>query len=320
MYVQQRSGSILSRSMIIKADTFSPFSSPSTTSSTSSPSQPTHAPLDLHLLGAPNMQQIRPFYLFGVGQPTISGIRTLLNLVRARHPHPRHVRWTCMREEPILYVNNRPFVLRDIDAPFHNLSDLAGIEGRRIDGIERRLKEDVLGEAAQHDGNVLVHDEVVHGEVRACWESCEEGTVRTTREVFEVLQREGYQVQLTRVPITAESVVDARQVDAVVASIVEQAAHTPSDVERTSLSPPSPSSSPASHPSRSLSPSPPTTCCTSTSSTASLAAAAPPWASSSPTSSSATSSATPLPPPPHPWTPPTPMASTPTVEESGTSF
>ena len=247
VYVQQRSGSILSRSMIIKADSFS--------SSSSSSSTPPPTPLELHLLGAPNMQQIRPFYLFGVGQPTISGIRTLLNLVKARHPHSRHVRWTCLREEPILYVNNRPFVLRDIDAPFHNLSDLQGIEGGRVDGIERRLKEDVLAEAVQHDGNVLVHDEVVHGEVRACWESCEQGAVRTTREVFDVLRGEGYQVELTRVPMTAESVMDARQVDAVVASIVEEATHS------TTLTSPSPSPTaspvpPSPHHLRGVAPSP----------------------------------------------------------------
>ena len=133
-----------------------------------------------------------------------------------------------------MYVNNRPFVLRELDAPFHNLSDLSGIDASRVDAIESRLKGDILAEAREHDGNVLVHDEIVHGEVRACWESCDRGTVRTTREVFEQLGGgEGYNVQLVRVPITAESVVDARQVDGIVAALVAEAAHSAGSVQQT---------------------------------------------------------------------------------------
>ena len=227
VYVQQRTGSILSHSMILKADSFSP-------SQSSTEPLPT---LELHLLGAPNLQQVRPFFLFGVGQPTISGVRALLNLVKARVPHHRRVQWICLREEPILYVNNRPFVLRELQAPFHNLQDTAGIGPLRIDAVERRLKADVLSEALQHDANVLVHDEAVQGEVRACWESCDQSTVRTTQEVFDALQAEGYAVQLTRVPITAESVVDARQVDSILAALVEETAHTAGSVARTFTSP-----------------------------------------------------------------------------------
>ena len=216
-FVQQRTGAILSRSMILKSDHFTPLPSSSTEASTAPPT----AQLDLHLLGAPNLQQIKPFLLFGVGQPTISGIRTALNLIKAKAPHRRHVQWICLREEPIVYINNRPFVLRELDAPFHNLSDLAGISSRRIDAIEQRLKADLLTEAGEHDGNVLVHDEVVYDEVRACWESADDTTVKTTREVFEQLHREGYHVTMVRVPITAESVMDAKQIDGIVRALIE---------------------------------------------------------------------------------------------------
>ena len=216
-FVQQRTGAILSRSMILKSDHFTPLPSSSTSPTTAAPT----SQLDLHLLGAPNLQQIKPFLLFGVGQPTISGIRTVLNLIKAKSPHRRHVQWICLREEPIVYINNRPFVLRELDAPFHNLSDLAGISSRRIDAIEQRLKADILTEAGEHDGNVLVHDEVVHDEVRACWESADDTTVKTTREVFEQLHREGYHVTMVREPVTAESVMDAKQIDGIVRALIE---------------------------------------------------------------------------------------------------
>lgn len=59
VYVQQRIGSILSRGMILKSDQF--------------PSENLRQGLDLHVIGAPNFQQIRPFALYSTGQPSVSG-------------------------------------------------------------------------------------------------------------------------------------------------------------------------------------------------------------------------------------------------------
>lgn len=59
VYVQQRVGSILSRSMILKADQF--------------PSENLRHGLDLHVIGAPNFQQCRPYAIYATGQPSVSG-------------------------------------------------------------------------------------------------------------------------------------------------------------------------------------------------------------------------------------------------------
>ena len=59
-----------------------------------------------------------------------------------------------MREEPVLYINGTPYVLREVQRPFANV-EYTGIDSRRVEAMERRLKEDVLREVAQF-GGVLV--------------------------------------------------------------------------------------------------------------------------------------------------------------------
>lgn len=50
-----------------------------------------------------------------------------------------------MREEPVLYINGRPFVVREADKPFANL-EYTGIDRERVESMEARLKQDVLQE------------------------------------------------------------------------------------------------------------------------------------------------------------------------------
>lgn len=48
-----------------------------------------------------------------------------------------------MREEPVLYINGRPYVVREADKPFQNL-EYTGIDRSRVEDMEIRLKNDVL--------------------------------------------------------------------------------------------------------------------------------------------------------------------------------
>lgn len=45
-----------------------------------------------------------------------------------------------------MYINGRPFVLREVERPFTNL-EYTGIDRARVEQMEERLKEDVLREA-----------------------------------------------------------------------------------------------------------------------------------------------------------------------------
>ena len=56
--------------------------------------------------------------------------------------------WQNMREEPVLYINGRPYVVREADKPFQNL-EYTGIDCSRVEDMEARLKRDVLDEVRQ---------------------------------------------------------------------------------------------------------------------------------------------------------------------------
>ena len=49
-----------------------------------------------------------------------------------------------MREEPVIYINGRPFVLREDERPFKNMMEYNGIYLKRLDNMELRLKNDIL--------------------------------------------------------------------------------------------------------------------------------------------------------------------------------
>jgi hypothetical protein len=103
-----------------------------------------------------------------------------------------------------------------MEYPFRNMKDFQGIDAGNLAQIESRMKQDILTEADEHDGNILVHDEHELGKVRPVWESVHPQTVHTQAEVYAQLQREGYRVQYLRIPVTAESVLEPAEFDAIV--------------------------------------------------------------------------------------------------------
>lgn len=82
--------------------------------------------------------------VYGVAIPTVTGLRLVLDKLGAAKGR-RKVLWHSMREEPVLYINGRPFVVREADKPFANL-EYTGIDRERVESMEARLKQDVLAE------------------------------------------------------------------------------------------------------------------------------------------------------------------------------
>jgi Inositol hexakisphosphate len=193
LFVAQRDGQILGRHMVLKSDHF--------------PVVQLQASLAVHISGAPNFRKVPRQPIYGVGQPTAYGIRTIMNLMRVAggKDHQLQAVWVNMREEPAIYINHRPFVLRELYHPFHNMYDFRGITEERLASIEHRLRSDILQEASENWGNILIHDEHSLNEVRAVWESATSKHVRTSQEVYEELVEEGYNVTYHRVPVTADS-------------------------------------------------------------------------------------------------------------------
>jgi protein-tyrosine phosphatase len=166
--------------------------------------------LDVQISGAPNFRRIHSVPLFAVGQPSVFGVRAILNIVG----QTRHVKWICLREEPVIYINQRSFVLREIEHPFRNMKDFQGMDWKRIEEIEVRLKRDILREAEKNGGNILIHREVEYDQMSACWESIVPSSVKTSREVYDdLLKSEGYQITYSRIPITPQSTLHPKDID-----------------------------------------------------------------------------------------------------------
>ncbi|KNE61257.1 hypothetical protein AMAG_18757 [Allomyces macrogynus ATCC 38327] len=115
------------------------------------------------------------------------------------------------REEPILYINGRPYVLRDADAPQQNLRSLTGIARARLEQLEARLKDEVIAEASRYHGLVLVHDELVSGQVIPCWLAAD--VVQTPLDLVNAFHDLGYRISCARIPVSPDQPPDDRFFD-----------------------------------------------------------------------------------------------------------
>eukprot|EP00850_Spirogloea_muscicola_P022112 SM000277S10347 [mRNA] locus=s277:33301:42396:- [translate_table: standard] len=195
--VGSRDGGVLGRHTVLKSD---------------------HCPgcQNLHLPervdGAPNFREVAGFPVYGVANPTVEGIREVLARIGAG-VGGRNALWHNMREEPVVYINGKPFVLRELERPFKNMLEYTGIDRGRVEQMEARLKEDVLREAAQYDNTIMVNHESETGEIYDMWEPVSADSVLTPLEVYQRLQAEGYHVEYERVPITDGKAPKSRDFD-----------------------------------------------------------------------------------------------------------
>ncbi|MCO5569307.1 hypothetical protein L7F22_023019 [Adiantum nelumboides] len=184
--VAMRNGEVLGRETVLKSD---------------------HCPgcqnlnLPERVEGAPNFREVTGFPVYGVANPTKDGILAVLQRVGGGQKG-RPVLWHNMREEPVVYINGNPFVLREVKRPFKNMLEYTGIDRERVEKMESRLKEDVLREAERYNGAIMVNHETEDGQIFDVWEKITAESVQTPREVFMDLEAKGFSVEYARVPIT----------------------------------------------------------------------------------------------------------------------
>lgn len=240
LYLRFRNGLVLNKGLILKLDKF-PLKESGTLQ------------IPITISGARNLRQGQYGRIFGAGQPTIAGIYGVLNILRSgreynyqqqqvqsvkltypvleRHPsnlstystqglferqkkkRQTEVLWINLREEPILYINNRAVVLRDFEEPFQNLQYFRGIRKDRIEEIEWKLKEDCVRETRLNGGNLMVHREDRTGQLHTFWEAVKIDQIKTSREVFFQFQMEGYRVRYKRLPSTSQRAPPKRYFD-----------------------------------------------------------------------------------------------------------
>jgi hypothetical protein len=102
-------------------------------------------------------RMVAPF-ISGCAMPNKDAIKSILKAMGAGPGGRRWVFWTCLREEPVLYVNKNPYVLRLFTDPLKNL-ETTGISKERVESMEERMKLDVVQELDEYEGRMLLHDE-----------------------------------------------------------------------------------------------------------------------------------------------------------------
>ena len=90
--------------------------------------------------------------------PTKEAIKDVLFKVGAVPGGKKTLQWTSLREEPVIYINGKPYVLRLFQDPMKNL-EATGIARERVELMEERMKQDVLAELIRYNGRFLLHDE-----------------------------------------------------------------------------------------------------------------------------------------------------------------
>ncbi|KAG8890787.1 hypothetical protein FRB98_004832 [Tulasnella sp. 332] len=198
--VKTRQGSVLSRGFILKTDHY-----PSGRA----------LEIDISLQGAPNFRQNRSaMNVYGVAQPRLAGLKAILSLLQcgpiAASQFQCH--FISTREEPIVYISGSPFVLRDSSSPRESLTLTDRAEN--LEAIEKRLKADILAEAARLGGLILTHHELDNEDIIPTWTAVDDLVVKTPREVMDDLKAEGWSVEYHRIPIAQDRPIEDSYLDA----------------------------------------------------------------------------------------------------------
>lgn len=178
--------------------------------------------------GAFNFRRIPHTHIYGVAQPNFAGIKNVLMAVATNHKRHTKAIWINLREEPLVYINGIPYVLRFNNITIRNIKQYSGITPSRLELLESRLKDDVLAEIARYDGKILLHLETSDGRVVPTWEEVDAENVLTVREVMDSVVEEviaevteqGQEplqrlesVSYYRVSVTAETMPEIKEFD-----------------------------------------------------------------------------------------------------------
>jgi len=164
--------------------------------------------------GAPNYRTTKG--VTGTGQPTIDGMKKILDEAGAKN---KTVRWLNMREEPVVYVNGKPYNLRQAAHPDKNLEQ-TGLSAQDVEKQEEQLKKEILEEAKKNGGYIIIKDEKIdeNGKFVNVDRKVKvtEDSVKTVKDVYDDLAKEGYKVDYKRVPVSDEKPPEKKDFDELV--------------------------------------------------------------------------------------------------------
>lgn len=183
LQIMERKGEILSSRMILKNDYFvgSKFFT-----------------LYDDIKGVQNFRYVsfEDNYIFGLSIPTKKGIENTIKKIKAMVTGTIKIYWFCLREEPVIYVNKNPYVLRNLLKQNENI-EITGITTEKIEEIEEKLKKDV-----QSSDEIILHDEIEDkNQVKTHALKVSVKKVQTMKDVYN-----NFNINYVRIPITDEKI------------------------------------------------------------------------------------------------------------------
>merc|ERR1712240_456171 len=110
------------------------------------------------VVGAPNFHRIPGYKVYCTGQPTITGLKNILEKVTGKiYPKTNKIIWLNMRQEPIVYVNGNPICAR----PPNKIGEYAELGNVTRDSVKKDEEEFmrvVEGRAKGNDGKLKYVD------------------------------------------------------------------------------------------------------------------------------------------------------------------
>lgn len=116
------------------------------------------------------------------------------------------------RDEPIVYISGRSYVLRHATNPKRGMQ--LSYRAESLEGIEERLKADVLSESRKYGDLIMTHEENTEGEVIPTWLAVDASNVLTPRELWHSFKNDGYNLDYHRIPISPDTPLEDNYLDA----------------------------------------------------------------------------------------------------------
>jgi len=178
-----------------------------------------------HTEGAPNFRRMPGFPVFGTGQPTLGGFDKCLEPIEKKYGDEKNIYWVNLRQEPVVYVNGKPYSARDPEKLHYHLTlkdpkEVADWEEGFVKAIKARGEEfnyiqDQFGEHPDDRGT-------------ECNKNTEKlAEVQSLTEVFGGLKAKLNKVEALRIPVNQDQAPDEECFDQIVALLKNTSASTP---------------------------------------------------------------------------------------------
>lgn len=178
-----------------------------------------------HTEGAPNFRRLPGFPVFGTGQTTADGFDRCLEPIMKKYGDEKNVFWVNLRQEPVVYVNGKPFTARDparlnyhlevTDAEDVTKMENAFAEELKTRGPDFKYFQDQYGE---HPDERSVKDQEVTEKLEK---------LTTLTEIFTDLVAKNPKVQALRIPLNQETAPAEECFDQIVGLLKDTTASTP---------------------------------------------------------------------------------------------